>query len=200
MPMTALILASTSPTRLAMVAAAGLETKAVAPPVDEDVIKRRLRAERASPERVAAALAEAKALAVSDQHPHGLVIGADQMLVCDGVCFDKPADRVAARDQLQSLRGRTHQLISAVAVASGGQSQWRTVATATMTMRPLTDGFLDRYLDRIGPAAFSSVGAYQLEGLGAQLFDRIEGDHFTILGLPLLPLLAYLRSQGAVDD
>jgi septum formation protein len=198
--MTALILASTSPTRLAMVAAAGLETKAVAPPVDEDVIKRRLRAERASPERVAAALAEAKALAVSDQHPHGLVIGADQMLVCDGVCFDKPADRVAARDQLQSLRGRTHQLISAVAVASGGQSQWRTVATATMTMRPLTDGFLDRYLDRIGPAAFSSVGAYQLEGLGAQLFDRIEGDHFTILGLPLLPLLAYLRSQGAVDD
>ena len=200
MPMTALILASTSPTRLAMVAAAGLETKAVAPPVDEDVIKRRLRAERASPERVAAALAEAKALAVSDQHPHGLVIGADQMLVCDGVCFDKPADRVAARDQLQSLRGRTHQLISAVAVASGGQSQWRTVATATMTMRPLTDGFLDRYLDRIGPAAFSSVGAYQLEGLGAQLFDRIEGDHFTILGLPLLPLLAYLRSQGAADD
>jgi len=181
-----------------MLEQAGLIVDADAASVDEHEMKAAFQAERAPVEACAEALAELKAIRVSQRHPGALVIGADQMLDLDGVWFDKPADLDHARAHLQTLRGRTHRLVTAAVAVQNGSRIWHTIDTARLTMRPFSDGFLDEYLRRQGPAVLSSVGAYQLEGLGAQLFARIEGDFFTILGLPLLPLLGFLRDHGAL--
>jgi septum formation protein len=193
------VLASGSKTRLLMLERAGLIVDADPPAVDEQEMKAAFQAEQAPAEACAEALAELKAVRVSRRRPGALVIGADQMLDLNGVWFDKPADLDHARAHLQALRGRTHRLVTAAVVAHNGSRISHTLDTARLTMRPFGDAFLDEYLRRQGPAVLSSVGAYQLEGLGAQLFSRVDGDFFTILGLPLLPLLAFLRDQGALQ-
>ncbi len=192
------VLASGSSTRRAMIERAGLAVRVDPPRVDEDEIKRALRAEGAAVAEVAESLAELKAVRTSRRVPDALVIGADQMLECDGAWFDKPTDRQAAADSLRALRGKTHRLVTAAVVVQGGRRVWHTIDTADLTMRSISDAFIEDYLDRLGDDAFASVGAYQLEGLGAQLFDRVEGDVFTILGLPLLPLFDFLRSWKVV--
>lgn len=197
--MSGLILASISQSRRTMLSAAGVAFSAEAPGVDEDAVKDSLKGEKATPAAIAETLAELKARKISLRHPDAFVIGADQVLDCDGTLYDKPPDLAAARRQLQSLRGKTHRLTAAVVVARGDARLWHHTQVATLQMRPFTDAFLDGYLARVGEAACRSVGAYQLEGLGAQLFSRIEGDYFTILGLPLLPLLDFLRGHRLVE-
>ncbi|SMH55714.1 Maf family protein [Azospirillum agricola] len=192
-----LVLASGSRTRAAMLERAGLTAILDKPLVDEEEVKLAGRAEGVPADAVAEALAELKAQRVTRRHPRALVIGADQMLECEGVWFDKPADRAAARDQLLALRGKTHQLVSCAVVVRDGERLWHKIDRAKLTMRRFSDAFLDEYLDRAGDDVLHSVGAYQLEGLGAQLFQRVDGDFFTILGLPLLPLLGFLRVHGA---
>lgn len=189
-----LILASASRSRSALLRAAGVAFDIAPADVDEAAVKRDMTT--AGPEAVASALARAKALAMAATSPQALVIGADQMLECEGRWFDKPADRDAARRQLLALRNRGHRLISAVAVASGHKVLWECRDDANLVMRDFSEAFLDTYLDAVGSAVQSSVGAYQLEGLGAQLFESVDGDFFTVLGLPLLPLLAFLRREG----
>ncbi len=152
----------------------------------------------ASASETALALAEAKAHAVSGRHNDAWVIGADQMLVCEGRWFDKPADKNEALTHLKTLRGRGHDLISAVCVAKNHEIDWRHVESTHLTMLDLSDAFFEDYLAKAGPEVLESVGAYRLEGVGAQLFSKIEGDYFTILGLPLLPLLAYLREAELI--
>ena len=195
--MSEVVLASTSASRAAVLRAAGVAFEAVAPGVDEDTAKAALIGEGAGPREVADALAELKALRVSARRD-GLVIGADQTLDLDGVLFDKAADLAEARERLQAMRGRMHRLHAGVVVARDGQPIWREVQTSSLWMRPFSDAFLDDYLEREGEAALSSVGCYRLEGLGAQLFSRIDGDYFAILGLPLLGLLDLLRLHGAL--
>ena len=192
------ILASASRTRQEMLSAAGVEAEAIASAVDEDELKRSLRQEGAPVGDVALALAELKAARVSRRNPGALVIGADQMLECGGQWFDKPADRDHAIATLTALSGKTHHLVSAAVVAEDGRRVWGQVDRVSLTMRPLSTAFIDAYLDQVGDGALSSVGAYQLEGLGAQLFTQVEGDFFTVLGLPLLPLLGYLRDRGVL--
>ncbi len=192
-----LILASGSAIRAQVMQSAGLSFTVVRPPADEDAIKASLRAEGLSVRDQADALAEAKCLSVARMRA-GFVIGADQMLACEGEAFDKPHDRADAIGNLKRLRGKTHQLIGAVCLAKDGEIIWRHIETPRLTMRAFSDAFLDQYLDAVGDAAFASVGGYQLEGHGAQLFSRIEGDYFSILGLPLLPLLGILREHGVV--
>lgn len=174
---------------------AGLDFEVKPARIDEEEIKLSLKSEGASLREVATALAELKAHRISTAEPQDFVIAADSMLACDGRWYDKPADMAAAREQLLSLCGRTHELVSAVALARGGSVIWRHTDAARLTMRDFSDGFLDAYLAQAGAALLSSVGCYQLEGLGAQLFSKIQGDHFTILGLPLLPLLDILREN-----
>lgn len=195
--MSEVILASGSAIRAQVLAAAGVRFTVVRPPLDEDAVKLALRAEGLAPRDQADALAEAKALSVSRQRP-GLVIGADQMLALGAEVFDKPPDRAAARASLARLRGQTHHLICAAVVAHEGAVIWRHIETPRLTMRAFSDAFLDSYLEAAGDAALASVGAYQLEGLGVQLFSRIEGDYFSILGLPLVQLLAFLREHEVV--
>jgi septum formation protein len=195
-----ILLASTSATRVRILESAGVHAAQIAPEVDEAPVKATLGQAHASAERAATALAELKACTVSARHPEAIVIGADQMLDLEGTWFDKPGERGAARRQLTQLRGRRHRLVTAVAVAAGGEAKWRYVETAALTMRPFSDAFLDAYLDRAGSAVLGCVGAYQLEGLGAQLFSLVEGDFFGILGLPLLPLLDRLRREGAIES
>lgn len=193
-----LILASASAARAAMLRQAGLTVEQCSAAIDEDQIKRSLKAKRADPESAAMALAEAKAVAVSGRELDAFVIGADQLLICGQTWFGKPADRGAAWRQLSALRGRTHRLISAVCVMRGRERLWGQTEHADLSMRPFSDEFIDRYLDAAGDAALQSVGGYQLEGLGAQLFSAIDGDYFVILGLPLLALLDFLRGHGIV--
>jgi septum formation protein len=192
-----LVLASSSPTRASLLEAAGFAVIRDPAHIDEEEVKASFRGEGADAPACATALAEAKAERVSRRHPGALVVGADQMLDCEGIWFDKPVDLDLARAQLVALRGRTHRLSSAACVARDGRRLWHAVGEARLTMRPFSDDFLDAYLSAVGEEVTGSVGAYRLEGLGAHLFSRIEGDWFTILGLPLLPLLDFLRAQGA---
>jgi septum formation protein len=194
-----LILASGSTARRALLANAGLLFDVVPATIDERAAEQPLLDAGAQPEDVALALAMAKASSVSEDHPEALVIGADQVLDLDGESLSKPPDMEAARRQLLRLSGQTHQLHSAVACAKGGDIVWQHVETASLTMRRLDPGYVGRYLARVGPAALSSVGSYQLEGEGIRLFERVEGDYFGILGVPLLPLLGFLRSAGAIE-
>jgi septum formation protein len=178
-----------------MLEAAGLSFEVDAPRVDEEAAKASLRAGGLKPRDQADALAELKALSVSRTRPD-FVIGADQMLAVGGDVFDKPKNVDEARQHLTRLRGQTHELITAAVVAREGAIIWRHIDTPKLKMRAFSDAFLDDYMSRAGEHVLRSVGAYQLEGLGAQLFERVEGDYFSVLGLPLLPLLAFLREHG----
>jgi len=196
-----LILASGSPYRRKMLEAAGLSFHVVPADVDEAALKRGLAAQtpKPIPATIADALARAKAESVSVRHPDATVIGADQILALGDELLDKPGDLAAARVQLERLRGKTHRLISAVVVAEAGKVLWTHIDEAVLTMRPFSREFIDRYVAQAGPGLCQIVGAYEIEGPGVQLFERLEGDHFTIIGLPLVPLLAELRSRGVID-
>ena len=185
--------------RVRLLEGAGLAFARQPADIDEAAIKRALLDVGASAETVAQSLAEAKAVAVSAGAPGALVIGADQVLECGGTLFDKPASEAEATRQLRRLGGRAHRLVSALCVARKGVVMWRHAEEARLTMRRLSRAFIADYLDRAGPAALDAVGTYHLEGRGVNLFSRIDGDYFAILGLPLLPLLAFLRRQGVVD-
>jgi septum formation protein len=193
-----IVLASASVTRRRMLERAGLGVEIDPPRTDEDEIKRSMRAEGFDAAATAEALAEQKARSVARNHPGSLVLGADQILECEGKSFDKPTDLDAAAKQLRTLAGRRHDLVSAACIVQDGERVWHVVDRARLWMRPLGDRFIETYLRAIGEVAFSGPGSYQVEGLGAQLFQRIEGDHFTVLGLPLLPLLDYLRARKVV--
>ena len=196
--MVRIILASESPTRIAILKAAGISFEAMPSRVDERLVEAPLIAAGKSPAEIALALAEAKASGISTSHRTAWVIGADQTLDAGGERWVKPATMDAAASQLLSLAGRSHQLHTAVAGAHGGDVRWRHVESAVMTMRPLSPVEVRAYLETVGEAALGSVGAYQIEGPGIRLFDRIDGDYFAILGLPLLPLLKWLREEGAL--
>jgi septum formation protein len=189
-----LILASQSRARQALLANAGIAFEAVPAGIDEREIQRA--SGLAAPGEIASLLARQKALWVSSRKPDRIVVGADQTLALAKQLFSKPAGRAQAADQLRTLAGNSHELHSAVAVARDGKVLFETVSVARMTMRQLSEAQISAYLDEAGAVVTTSVGAYQLEGLGIHLFERVEGDHFTILGLPLLPLLAFLRGEG----
>ena len=195
-----IILASQSAARRAMLRAAGVAHQAVPAHVDEDGVTAALLAEAAPPERIADALAELKAVKISRGMPGVLVLGADSVAVAaDGVLLAKPETRPRAEAQLRQLSGTTHRLISAAVIAENGLPIWRAGGAARLTMRSLSDDFIGRYLDTEGDAVLGCVGCYRIEGLGAQLFSRVDGDQFTIRGLPLLALLDYLRVRGVLD-
>ncbi len=193
-----LVLASASAARRSVLEAAGIAVTAQAAAVDEAAVKESLKAEGASAIQTAETLAELKAQRVATKYPGALVIGADQMLSCNGVWFDKPVDQDHAAAHLRALSGKTHELNTAVCVVRNGGRIWHYNAIARLTMRALSDDFIASYLKAAGPAVLTSVGAYQLEGRGAQLFAAVEGDFFTILGLPLLPLMDFLRANKAL--
>lgn len=192
------VLASASVVRLEMLRAAGVACDAESAGIDETALKRVWRAQGAGIVEIAQALAEEKARRTARRHPGALVLGADQMLRFDAESLDKPVDRAEARRHLMLLRGHRHSLVSAVVAIRDGQRLWRHVVEVHLTMRQFSDAFLDAYLNQAGDAVLSSVGAYQLEGLGAQLFSAIEGDYFAVLGLPLLPTLDFLRGEGVL--
>jgi septum formation protein len=194
-----LILASGSAARRQILTGAGVPFGVQPADIDEEALKEALLAKGQPPIAIAQALARAKALARSKQTP-GLVIGADQTLDLAGVLFNKAASLAEAEASLRLLRGKTHQLHSATALALNGQLVWQEVVSASLTMRDFSDRFLSRYLEQQGPAILSCVGGYQLESHGVQLFEQIEGDYFTILGLPLSGLLAQLRQWGVLDQ
>lgn len=192
------VLASASSARRALLAAAGVAFEVKPAGIDERAVEVPLIAGGASPADLASALADEKALAVSREDGGTLVIGADQTLDVDGTRWTKPANLAEAREQLALLSGREHRLHSAVAIARGGSLLWRHREEARLTLRALTAAEIDAYLAEAGEAALMSVGAYQIEGPAIRLFDRIDGDYFAILGLPLLPLLRYLRGEGEI--
>lgn len=195
-----LILASASASRRALLSGAGLAFEARVAAVDEAEVKHAASAEGIGADATALLLAGLKATRIARAAPDALVIGADQLLVCEGRWFDKPADRTQARAHLSALRGRTHTLVTAVLCQRGEQLLWQHVATPRLTMRAFSDAFLGDYLAIEGEAVTASVGAYRLEGLGVHLFEAITGEHSAILGLPLLPLLGFLRQYGVLRD
>lgn len=192
-----LILASQSRARQMLLANTGIPFETVPAVIDERVVQ--VNSGLSLPGEIASLLAREKACFVSAKTPGRLVVGADQTLALGNRLFNKPAGRAQAGDQLRQLAGQTHELHSAVAVARDGKIMFCDVSVARMTMRPLADSEVESYLDQAGEAVTTSVGAYQLEGLGVHLFERIDGDHFTILGLPLLPLLSFLRGEGLLN-
>ena len=197
--MTRLILASQSASRRAMLDAAGVPYEARAAQVDEDAAKASLGRER--PRDLADALAELKALKVSAREPDALVLGSDSLAVLDdGTVLDKPRDRDEAREHLLRMSARRHDLVSAAVIAEGGRAVWRHVEAARIFVRPLSYTFVEAYLDAEWPAISGCVGCYRVEGPGVQLFDRVEGSHFTVLGMPLLPVLGYLRERGVIGS
>lgn len=200
MPDQPLILASASPVRLELLRNAGIVVVAQAARVDEVAARQAMSHERAKPRDVADTLAEMKAMKVARNHPAGLVLGCDQTLALDDQVLSKPEDMDDARRQLMSLRGRSHQLHSAIVLFHEGRPVWRFIGTAKLTMRDVTDNYLETYLARTWPAVSGSVGSYMLEGEGIRLFSEVEGDYFTILGLPLLPLLSYLCARGFIES
>ena len=197
-----LILASASKVRAQMLRNAGLIFDVVPADVDEEAIRAALDdgGETSAPSDIAVVLAQTKATIVSERHPDALVIGADQILSCEDEIYAKPANKNEARDQLLRLRGRSHRLISAAACAENGAVAWYHEESAHLTMRDFSNEFLGTYLATAGTAVTASVGAYQVEGLGIQLFSSIAGDYFTVLGLPLMPLLGYLRTQNMIQE
>ncbi|MGS4887207.1 Maf-like protein [Roseibium sp. MB-4] len=195
----ALVLASGSKIRAELMRNAGLTIDVDPANVDERAVEVPLLEAGFPPEDLASVLAEAKANDVSARRPGDLVIGADQILAFEGERRTKPDDMEAARRQLLAFSGKTHELLSAVVISKGGEAIWRHVSTARLTMRTLSPAFVGHYLAEAGDDVLSSVGAYQLEGLGLQLFEKIDGDYFTILGLPMLPLLAQLRELGVIE-
>ena len=194
------VLASASAARARMIGNAGVSFDIDAAAIDEVAVKEAARVAGCNVTEAAKQLASAKALVVAARHPDCLVIGADQMLECEHRWFDKPRDREDARENLIFLRGREHHLVSGVAVARDGQVLWSAVDVARLRMRNFSDRFLEHYLEHAGAAVTESVGACKLEGLGIQFFERIDGDFFTILGMPLLPLLAFLRRHSVVAE
>ena len=193
------ILASGSESRRRLLANAGVKAEAIRPNVDEDAAKATYRADNIRVADQAMKLAELKAIKVSQRHT-GLVIGGDQMLNLDGEPIDKPKDMAEAASHLKRFSGKTHRLETAIVIAENGQPVWRHLSAPKLTVRPLSEDFIASYLDTSGEGLLKTVGAYMLEDLGAQLFTRIEGDYFTILGLPLLPLLDYLRTRGVLQS
>ncbi|WP_026607794.1 Maf family protein [Methylocapsa acidiphila] len=193
-----LLLASKSAARRALLVAAGVPCETADAGIDERLVEAPLRAVGAAGGEIALHLARAKALAVATSRPERLVVGADQVLALGDRIFAKPPDRAAAAAQLAALSGRAHELHSAFCVARGNTILFEAAPVARLVMRPLSAAFIEAYLSMAGEAALCSVGAYQLEGLGVHLFEKIEGDHATILGLPLLPLLAFLREEGSL--
>ena len=191
-----LILASGSTTRHKMLTDAGVSFDVQKPAVDEEAVKAALIQEGASPRDIADALGDLKARSVAMMHPDAYVLGSDQILVEGKRIFSKAENRAQAKETLQQLSGKSHYLISSAVIYQGGQAIWRTLDQVKLTMRPLGDAFIEDYLDQIGDAAFWSVGSYQIEGRGAQLFTRVDGSHFTVLGMPLLPVLDFLRLHG----
>lgn len=197
---TPVILASASPTRARLLESAGVAFTVVPAEIDEAELRAAVQTQGGDGAAMAEILAERKACQVSLDHPGRLVIGADQVLECGGRAFEKPVDPDRARAQLVELAGREHEQISSVAVARDGERLWHHTDRARLTMRTLSDGFLETYLTEAGDAVLSGPGAYRIEGIGAQLFSRIDGDYFTILGLPLIPLLDYLRTVRVLPE
>ena len=195
---TALLLASASPTRLTLLRNAGLSVSAQPARIDEDAVRASLAVDRAKARDVADTLAELKARKLADRNPTALVLGCDQVLEFDGQSWSKPADLPQARNQLQTLRGKSHHLHSALVLYHDAKPIWRHIGSAKLTMADHSDAYLDAYLSRNWPQVAGCVGAYQIEGEGIRLFSAVEGDYFTILGLPLLPLLAFLSLRGFI--
>lgn len=193
-----LVLASTSTSRSALLTSAGVPYTVASPGVDEAPVKAALAVKNADAEQVADVLAEMKAMAVSRQKAEPLVLGADQVLQCAGRMYDKPISMAEAGQHLSELRGQTHTLITAAVIAQGGAVVWRHIARANLQMRDFSDQFIETYLGRAGDDILGSVGGYRVEGLGQQLFTHIDGDHSVILGLPMYPLLEFLRTRGVL--
>ncbi len=194
-----IILASASPHRRMMLEAAGIPVETVSSQIDERAVEHSLGKEARGGEILASILAEAKALEVSKRHPDAIVIGCDQTLSLEEEILHKPTDMTDARQNLLRLSGKTHRLNSGIVLAEKGEALWRHVAVASMTMRNFDAAYTGRYLAAAGDKVLGSVGVYQVEGIGINLFDKIDGDFFTIVGLPLLPLLAELRNRGLID-
>jgi len=195
-----LTLASASPARAALLRAAGVQIAIEPARIDEDAVKAAMLSEAAPPRDLADTLAELKACRISGRETGALVLGADQVLVLDGQVLSKPASMADAKAQLLRLRGKTHLLLSAAVIARDGVPVWRHIGQARLTMRPFSDAFLAQYLESAGEAILGSVGSYHLEEEGAQLFSRVDGDYFTVLGLPLLEVLGFLRAQGVLSE
>lgn len=198
--MSRLILASASSSRQSMLQKAGIPFESAPVRIDEDAIRQSLEAEGASPRDIADALAEFKARKGAEKRQEDIVLGSDQILALKGKIFSKPADKAEAAKHLRALSGQTHHLYSAAVIYEGAKPIWRTVGSARLSMHDLSDAEIDRYLDKAWPEVSGCVGAYQAEALGGQLFSRIDGDWFSVLGLPLLQLISYLRTRGMLTS